>query len=383
VLARANLGPVLVSPAGGLPAKVSAEVSRLSPAGAFVLGGTTKLSEQVVSDLAATGIAQDQITRVTGNNDADIAAKVAALYDRRTDAEKAANAPAFDTAVIVNPAGPDGGAAAALAAARRLPILYVDNDAVPAETTAALSSLNINKTLVIGGTGQISDAVQGQLPAATRLGGANQYETSKAVVAEAATRGLPPNVAFIVDGTKKMDAALAGAAAARTTGQLVLSQAPLFQSAAAAATGAGLTLVDQLVVLGPGPATPVPTAPYTVPTPVPTPYAVKLKPRLTAKAKPKRDRKKPFVFKVSGQLKRPSRVSRSAGCKGTVVIKAKKGKKTIAKRRTGIKSTCKYKARVKLRKSAGRRGKVKFQVRFLGNNLLTGAKARTSTKYGR
>jgi hypothetical protein len=111
--------------------------------------------------------------------------------------------------------------------------------------------------------------------------------------------------------------------------------------------------------------------------------AVKLKPGLTAKAKPKRDRKKPFIFRVQGRLVLPKGVSRSAGCKGTVVVRALKGKKTVAKRRTGVKSTCKYKARTKLRKSAGRRGKVKFVVRFLGNNRLRGATARTSARYGR
>ncbi|MEJ7894316.1 MAG: hypothetical protein WKF94_16925 [Solirubrobacteraceae bacterium] len=116
---------------------------------------------------------------------------------------------------------------------------------------------------------------------------------------------------------------------------------------------------------------------------VPPVYTVKKKPSITAKARPRRDRRKPFVFRVEGQLKRPSGVSRSAGCKGTVVIIAKKRKKTIAKRRTGIKSTCKYKARVKLRKSAGKRGRVKFKVRFLGNDRLFGARARTFARYGR
>jgi predicted acyl esterase len=129
-----------------------------------------------------------------------------------------------------------------------------------------------------------------------------------------------------------------------------------------------------------------PTATYVIPTPTPTatpPYSVKKRPGLTAKARPKRDRKKPFIFRVQGRLVLPSGVSRAAGCKGTVRIIGKKGNTVVAKRRTGIKSTCKYKARAKLRKNAGRRGKVKFQVRFLGNDRLLTAKARTSARYGR
>ena len=51
VLARMNPAPVLVSPASGLPDSVKAEVARMRPAGAFVIGDTSKLSAQVVADL--------------------------------------------------------------------------------------------------------------------------------------------------------------------------------------------------------------------------------------------------------------------------------------------------------------------------------------------
>ena len=112
-------------------------------------------------------------------------------------------------------------------------------------------------------------------------------------------------------------------------------------------------------------------------------YNQKRKPRITAKARPRRDTTKPFIFRVQGRLLRPKGISKADACKGTVRIIAKKRGKTVAKRRTGIKSTCKYKARVKLRKSAGKRGKVKFHVKFLGNDRLLTASARTSAKFGK
>ncbi len=115
----------------------------------------------------------------------------------------------------------------------------------------------------------------------------------------------------------------------------------------------------------------------------PSYYVSKRKPRLTARARPKRDPRKPFAFRVDGKLIRPTGVDRADGCKGTVVIKAKKGRRVIGKRRTGIKSTCKYKARVKLRNSAGRRGKVKFQVTYLGSDVLFGARAKATARYGK
>ncbi|MGI8411613.1 MAG: cell wall-binding repeat-containing protein, partial [Solirubrobacteraceae bacterium] len=251
VLARANLAPVLLSPPSGLPVAVKAEVSRLSPAGAYVIGDTTHLSDQVVKDLASAGVDPAQITRVQGTDAASTAALVAAQFDRRLPAEKAAGSPAFDAAVIANPGSPDASAASALAAARRLPILYVSAGSIPPATAAALSSLNVKKTLVVGGARWVSDALLGQLPAASRLGGADQYATSRAVVAESRARGLPGNVVYVANGSHPMDAALLGAAVGRLTGMMVLSRAPLYATAPSTASAFGLSGIDQFVVVGP------------------------------------------------------------------------------------------------------------------------------------
>jgi len=249
VLARANVGSVLLSPPGGLPASVKAEVLRLAPAGAYIIGDTGQLSAQVEMDLEDAGV--PQISRISGTSDARLAANIAAAFDRRTLAETAN--PAFDAAVIANPASPDAVAAAGLAAARRLPILYVNAGSVPAATSAALSSMNINRTLVVGGTDDVSDGVMASLPGtATRLGGANQYETSRAVAAESAARGLPSNVVYVASGDRPIDAALTGAAVGRTTGIMVLSPG----SATAPAAAADLSGIDRYVVVKPSVVTP-------------------------------------------------------------------------------------------------------------------------------
>lgn len=287
VLARANLATVLLSPAGGLPANVRAEVSRLNPDGAFIVGDGSKLSEQVRADLADTGINPLKIDRVAGDGDAGTAAAMAGLMDRRLPQEKDTQAPAFDAAVIVNPAGPDAAAAAGLAAARRLPILFVSANAIPKATSDALAALNINKTLVIGGPAQVSDSVKGQLPNATRLGGGDQFETSRAVVAESVARGLPGNVVYAADGAKPMDAALLGGLAGRASGVMMLAPAPLASTAPNRASAFGLNSVDQFVLVdtspgagpGPGPA-PGPGVPPGIVTPRPTIAASKLPAKL-------------------------------------------------------------------------------------------------------
>ncbi len=145
----------------------------------------------------------------------------------------------------------------------------MDQNSIPAATSAALSSLNITTTLVIGGPQWISDSVLGALPGAKRLGGANQFATSKAVVAESMARGLPDNIVYVADGSRPMDAALLGAAVGRTTGVMLLSPGPVDITAAGTVSSAGLTGVDRIVTVEP----PAPTSTST-PTPTPTPQPI-------------------------------------------------------------------------------------------------------------
>jgi len=172
VLARANLGPLLASPAGSLPANVKAEVDRINPVGAFVLGDTAKLSAGVVADLVAAGVPADQVTRISGTP-AEMAATIAVTMDRRRAPDKALTPPlpAYDAVIIANPNDASATAASALAANRRLPILFVDQNAVPAITSSTISSLGVTKSIIVGSTDVVSSGVQSALPNATRLTG--------------------------------------------------------------------------------------------------------------------------------------------------------------------------------------------------------------------
>jgi len=249
VLSRAHLGPLLVSPASGLTPELKAEVRRMSPLGAFVIGGDASLGTRVVSDLVEAGIGGDAITRLSGDSSADTARLIALNLDRRNPDQRSAGVPAVDAAVIVNPAGKDAGAAAGLAAHRRLPILFTDRDAVPAATRAALTALNVTTTLVVGGPGSVSDAVAASLPGARRLGGADAAAVSEAVVAESVARSLPTNIVVVADTEQPLDAALAGAALGRTGGLLLLAPGGDTAVAEQALVRRGLRPgVDRLVV---------------------------------------------------------------------------------------------------------------------------------------
>jgi hypothetical protein len=223
VLARANLGPVLLSPSGGLPAAVKGELTRLAPIGAYVVGGTGSLSDQVIADLAATGIATDQIVRIAGTDGADTAAQVALAMDRRTAAQKAAGVRAFDGAVIVNPSSPHATAVSALAANRRLPVLFASGGALPASTASALQTLAIKNTIVVGSAADVGAGVLAGLPTPQRLAGRDPVATSRAILAESRRRGMPSNIVYTARASRRMDAALLGPAVGRMTGLLVLT----------------------------------------------------------------------------------------------------------------------------------------------------------------
>ena len=145
VLSRAQLGPLLASPATGLTAELKAEVTRMAPIGAYVIGGESALTPAVITNLVSAGVPAPEIVRYVGTP-AEVAKAIALGIDRRSADQKQAGVPAFDAVVIVNPASQEAFAAAGMAASLRMPILFTDGrDSVPTATREALASLNIAK----------------------------------------------------------------------------------------------------------------------------------------------------------------------------------------------------------------------------------------------
>ena len=413
VLARANPAPLLLSPAANLPATVSAEIARIRPAAVFIMGGNDKLSDQIATEAAvAAGILQAKVVRIglAGESAAATAARLPAMLDLRKDVEKTALLPAFDAAIIANPATPDAAAAVGLAAARRLPILYVTQNAVPDETLAALDAMDIRKLIIVGDTDDVSAAVETQLDALadvseaiTRRGGATAYDTSRGIVAESIARGLPTNVVYLANGANPMDATLLGGVTARATGVLMLAPAPLYSTGAAQVTDFGLnstptTRVDRLVLLGPAtapvePPPPPPPPPPAAVVPPPPPAAVVPPPAppaavVTPPPPPSVNTDKPALSKVSLSSRRFKatkgtsirfRLSKDAKVKITVArrsIGRKVGKKCVALTPvTRKRSPCvRFTTRGSLKTVSVKAGAktVKFSGRLSGRRLSPG-----------
>ncbi|MGH9120660.1 MAG: cell wall-binding repeat-containing protein, partial [Acidimicrobiales bacterium] len=224
VLARSYYGPELVTPANSLPKSVRDEIVRLRPAGVFVLGDDKQISAAVVDALKA--IVPQNVVRLGTPDRIATAVAVAQTLDLRSGANKAAGKPAFGAVVVVNPDSPDAVTAAGFAAEMRYPVLFSGRDAVPEATLAEIRSLNVTSEIVVGGADAISASAMSMLPNAKRVGGLDESSTSAALVAEAATLGVPTNLVYLAPKSNAVDAGVMGASIARRGGLLILADDP-------------------------------------------------------------------------------------------------------------------------------------------------------------
>ncbi|MGM0843739.1 MAG: cell wall-binding repeat-containing protein [Bacillota bacterium] len=166
-LAKKYNAPILLVSKNNIPSDVQAELRRLSPSKAYILGGESAIQSNVDQTLTGLGIASE---RIAGKNRYQTAAKIANFLD----ASKAVVTYAHNF--------PDSLAIASYAANNKMPILLTEKNSVPAETKESLKKYQ--STLVVGGKSVISDSVVNQLPDATRIAGNSRYDTAATIVNE-------------------------------------------------------------------------------------------------------------------------------------------------------------------------------------------------------
>jgi putative cell wall-binding protein len=237
----------------------------------------------------ATTAAAPSAERYSGDNRFATAAAVATSVKAGVTEAVGATAAgktfgAATAAIIVNGRssanGADGLAAASLAGVYNAPILLVEQDSIPAETSAALTTLTtapfgVTRFIVVGGPSAVSNSVLGELAAfkagvtASRVAGADRYETAinvaLAVSASAAAPGARAlgSRAILVVGDNWPDALAAGALAYRGTANsgsteatsgfvspILLNNGATLRADVAAALGAMNGIVEVLVVGG-------------------------------------------------------------------------------------------------------------------------------------
>jgi putative cell wall-binding protein/peptidoglycan/xylan/chitin deacetylase (PgdA/CDA1 family) len=118
---------------------------------------------------------------------------------------------------------PDALSAAPAAATFDSPLLLTMPTSLPATVRAEIDRLNPGLIVIVGGTNAVSTAVQAelaQLGSVQRIAGADRFETSRLIAANAFASGA--STAYVATGLNFPDALAAGPAAAKANGPTVL-----------------------------------------------------------------------------------------------------------------------------------------------------------------
>lgn len=231
-------GPVLLTRRDALPEATSIELDRLKPLQIVVLGGTTAISDAVVTALDAK--TEGAVTRLAGFDRYETSAKV-------TEAAFTTTGGTVYIATGVGYADALAGAPAAGALGGR-PLLLVRPDGVPGFVANELARLTPQTIIILGGTSAVPTSTENQLktfaPNVIRRAGGDRYLTALAVSADftAATK------VFLATGTNFPDALAAGSPAGLVPGPLLLVRQDCMQPEVDAEISR--LNPDQIVVLG-------------------------------------------------------------------------------------------------------------------------------------
>ncbi|WP_066172844.1 cell wall-binding repeat-containing protein [Bacillus marinisedimentorum] len=196
--------PILLTDSKTIPSGVLSEISRLGATNAIILGGKNAISENVIDVLEKKGI---NVKRVAGKDRYETSLKITNMMTDKAN-----------TAVIAYGKNfPDSLAIAPFASQKGYPILLTEKDTIPEETKLALKG--IERTIVVGGKGVISDKVVSQLPSPTRVAGGDRYETS-ANIAQRFGSSFKP--VYLTNGNQFADALTGSVLAAKNGTPVVL-----------------------------------------------------------------------------------------------------------------------------------------------------------------
>lgn len=150
--------PILLVSATAVPSATATRLAALKPKKIVLLGGTGVVPKALESKLASAAGSKPSIARWAGSD----------RYSTTATVTTQAFGSGAATVYVANGFGlPDALAAAPVAAVQNAPILLVEAGAIPSSTATALQTLKskrkIDKIVVLGGSGVVSDAVLAQL----------------------------------------------------------------------------------------------------------------------------------------------------------------------------------------------------------------------------
>ncbi|PPK93098.1 putative cell wall-binding protein [Kineococcus xinjiangensis] len=238
--------PILYVRSGDIPAETMAALRALNPTTAWIVGGTTAVSEAVVNALPASVTTKN---RVSGADRYETAVNIAA----RAATVRGGAAPT--TAFLARgDVFADALAIAPVAAKTGTPIFLTETATINPTTLAGLRAQGIRNVTILGGEAAVSTSVRDALAAqgitVTRIAGADRAETALNI-ANTAAFGFSKTGVALVNGFAPVDALPASVYAAKNNFPIILTEgAVLGNDAEAYFTANAATLTTGLAVGG-------------------------------------------------------------------------------------------------------------------------------------
>lgn len=250
-LAGAAQCPLLLTRPGELPAAVSTEVARLGADRVLIVGGTGAVSSAVQAAVSALpGIGQ---VRRLGGADRYATAQLIADEVVSFPGRDGWNGTAF---IGTGLAFPDALAAAPVATFAGDPLYLAPRGTLPASIIAAMKADNVQRVVILGGTGAVSAASEQALNAAfgaanvDRRGGADRYATAVAVADFGVSAGLDWSTPAIATGENFPDALAGGVMQGHAGSVLLLTRTATLSPATGSALAQHDTEIREVRFLG-------------------------------------------------------------------------------------------------------------------------------------
>ena len=220
-LASAYNGPILLAEQNNLTPATISEIKRLNPSKVILIGGTTVLSDGLVSKIKSIN-SSINVERLGGLTRYDTSLLIAQRLDTIVDVSKAyvcAGLGEADALSIAPKAGEE-----------KAPIILSEKSLVPSNTLAWLRGEELQTAYFIGGTSVIYENVIDQINGITsydvkgnRVSGINRYDTNGEVLKKFYPNAIQPSF-FVTKGNILADALTASPLAGKLASPIVITE---------------------------------------------------------------------------------------------------------------------------------------------------------------
>lgn len=215
-VAKALNAPVLLTKAAYLPSVVSDEIKALGAKNIIIMGGTGAVSGSVQKQLTDSGYTCSRIAGADRYGTSVEAAKYLRDHFGSNGKVVLATGQGFADALSI----------ASYAGSQKIPIILTTRYSMPSAVSGYISSSNITKAYIIGGTGVIDNKIYQVLQSAgrnpERLGGQDRYDTNAIIINNFGST-FNFNTVFFASGTNFPDALSGSAMAAVSCSPVILN----------------------------------------------------------------------------------------------------------------------------------------------------------------